>query len=146
MNLTTKLANTILRVEGAKNGWGRRATWQPDQICDRRTGLQVPLEVTGHHFSLSQRHETLIDEQTSKLERFYERITSCRVVIDGPSNHHKSGGVYKVRIHLGVPGSEITIDRQEEQDLTAAIHAAFDAARRKLQDYARTRRGEVKQH
>ncbi len=108
--------------------------------------MQVPLEITGHHFSLSQRHETLIEAQTSKLERFYDRITSCRVVIDGPSSHHKHGGVFKVRIHLGVPGNEITIDRQEEQDLTAAIRAAFDAAKRKLQDYARTRRGEVKHH
>jgi hypothetical protein len=45
-----------------------------------------------------------------------------------------------------VPGNEITIDRQTEDDLTAAIHAAFDAATRKLQDYARTRRGEVKHH
>jgi hypothetical protein len=47
-----------------------------------------------------------------------------------------------VRIHLGVPGSEITIDRQKESELTASIHAAFDAARRKLQEFARTRRGE----
>ncbi len=108
--------------------------------------MQLPLEITGHHFSLSPRHETLIEAQTSKLERFYDRITSCRVVIDGPSNHHKHGSAFKVRIHLGVPGNEITIDRQEEQDLTAAIRAAFDAAKRKLQDYARTRRGEVKHH
>ena len=68
------------------------------------------------------------------------------MVIDGPSNHHKHGSAFKVRIHLGVPGNEITIDRREEQDLTAAIHAAFDAAKRKLQDYARTRCGAVKHH
>jgi len=108
--------------------------------------LQVPLEVTGHQFSLSQRDEDLIGAQAAKLERYFDRITSCRVVIDGPSSHHKSGGTFKVRIHLGVPGNEITIDRQEQADLTAAIHAAVDAATRKLQDYARTRRGEVKQH
>ena len=107
--------------------------------------MQVPLEITGHHFSVSSRTETLITKKTAKLERFYDRLTSCRVVIDAPDKHHKSGSPFKVRIHLGVPGNEITIDRQQEDDLTAAIHAAFDAAERKLREYARTRRGEVKQ-
>lgn len=108
--------------------------------------MQVPLEITGHHLSVSGRTESLIEKKTAKLEHFYDRLTSCRVVIDGPDKHHKSGSPFKVRIHLGVPGNEITIDRQAEDDLTAAIHAAFDAATRKLQDYARTRRGEVKYH
>jgi len=106
--------------------------------------LQVPLEITGHHLSVSDRTEKLIATKTAKLERFYDRLTSCRVVIDGPGRHQKTGSPFNVRIHLGVPGSEITIDRQQEADLTAAIHAAFDAATRKLQEYARTRRGEVK--
>lgn len=107
--------------------------------------MQVPLEITGHHVSVSKRAESLIARRTAKLERFYDRVTSCRVVIDGPEGHSKNGSPFKVRIHLGVPGNEITIDRQQENDLTAAIHAAFDAATRKLQDFARTRRGEVKQ-
>ncbi len=108
--------------------------------------MQVPLDVTGHHLSLSKRDEALITKRAGKLERFYDRLTACRVVIDGPSDHHRSGGFYKVRVHLAVPGSELTIDRQREDDLPAAIHAAFDAATRKLQDYAEMRRGEVKHH
>lgn len=108
--------------------------------------MQVPLDITGHHVSVSERAETLITKKARKLERFYDRLTSCRVVLDGPQGHGKSGTPYTVRIHLGVPGNEITIDRQQENDLIAAIHAAFDAATRKLQDYARTQRGDVKQH
>lgn len=108
--------------------------------------MQVPLEITGHNVSIPKRTETLIARRAAKLERFYDRLTSCRVVIDPPDRHHKSGAPFKVRIHLGVPGHEITIDRQQEDDLTAAVHAAFDAATRKLQDYARTRRGDIKQH
>jgi len=106
--------------------------------------LQIPADITGHHVSLKKRDEVLIQKRVDKLEKFYDRLTSCRVVIDGPGNRQRSGGTYKVRIHLGVPKSEITIDRQQEIELTAAIHAAFDAATRKLQEYARTRRGEVK--
>jgi ribosomal subunit interface protein len=104
--------------------------------------VQVPLEITGHHVTLNQNDEALIQQKARKLERFYDRLTSCRVVIEGPGNHHRAGAPYTVRIHLGVPGSEITIDRQKESELTASIHAAFDAARRKLQEFARTRRGE----
>ena len=108
--------------------------------------MQVPLEITGHHVSVSKRAEALIARRAGKLERFYDRLTSCRVVLDGPEGHSKSGAPFKVRVHLGVPGNEIVIDRQQQDDLIAAIHAAIDAATRKLQDYARTRRGEVKQH
>ena len=108
--------------------------------------MQVPLDVSGHHLSLSKKDEALIARRADKLERFYDRLTACRVVIDGPSHHHRSGGPYKVRVHLAVPGNELTVDRQRHDDLTAAIHAAFDAAARMLKDYARTRRGEVKHH
>ncbi len=108
--------------------------------------MQVPLDITGHQLALSRSHQALIEKRAAKLERFYDRLTACRVVIDGPSNHHRSGGLYKVRVHLAVPGNELTVDRQQENDLQAAIHAAFDAATRKLQEYARTRRGEVKHH
>lgn len=108
--------------------------------------MQVPLEITGHHAYVSKRVESLIRKRTDKLERFYDRLTSCRVVIDKPAKSQKNGTPFKVRIHIGVPGQEITIDRQQETDIIAAVHSAFDAATRKLQEYARTRRGEVKTH
>jgi len=106
--------------------------------------LQVPLEITGHDAYVSKRVESLIEKKTAKLERFYDRLTSCRVVIDRSAKSQKNGTPFNVRIHLGVPGREITIDRQQDPDLMAAVQSAFDAATRKLQDYARTRRGEVK--
>jgi hypothetical protein len=46
-----------------------------------------------------------------------------------------------------VPDEEIAIDLQpSEDDVYVAIREAFDAARRKLEDYERRRRGEVKAH
>ena len=44
----------------------------------------------------------------AKLEEFFSRITSCRVVVEAPHRHHKSGELFHVRIDLGVPGHEST--------------------------------------
>jgi ribosome-associated translation inhibitor RaiA len=43
----------------------------------------------------------------------------------------------RVRIHLDVPGKELTIDRQNSADLPAAIDEAFAATRSELEEYVR---------
>ncbi|HTO87542.1 MAG TPA: hypothetical protein VMR54_08440, partial [Thermoanaerobaculia bacterium] len=64
-----------------------------------------------------------------------------------PHGHHRKGRLYGVRIRLTVPGDEIDIDRQPEQDdVYVSIRQAFDAARRKLEDFERGQRGKVKTH
>ncbi len=54
------------------------------------------------------------------------------------------GGAYKVRIDLTVPGDELVVSRQADEDLYVAIRDVFDAARRRLEDYSRRQRGSVK--
>jgi ribosome-associated translation inhibitor RaiA len=71
--------------------------------------------------------------------------------VEKPHRHHQKGTLYHVRINLTVPGKEIVVQRdpaehQEHGDIHAAIRDAFDAAKRQLEDYARERRREVKQH
>jgi cold shock CspA family protein len=51
-----------------------------------------------------------------------------------------------VRIDLTVPGSELVIKRQPNEDIYVVIRDAFDAAYKKLEDYERKLRGEVKTH
>jgi hypothetical protein len=52
--------------------------------------------------------------------------------------------VYNVHVDIRVPGEEIVIKRQAHPELHTAIQEAFDAAGRRLQDYARRIRGDVK--
>lgn len=97
----------------------------------------------------------------------------CRVLIESPHRHRHKGKRYHVRIDLTVPGSELVIKREPKlvadtplrvqkapevqlaetrepskyaahEDIYVAIRDAFDAARRKLQDFARRQRGDVK--
>jgi cold shock CspA family protein/ribosome-associated translation inhibitor RaiA len=99
----------------------------------------------------SEAIETNIREKAAKLDDFYEKIMGCRVLVEAPHRHHRKGKLYHVRIDLTLPGGEIVIDREpslhaSHKDIYVAIRDAFDAARRKLQDFARRRRGVMKVH
>jgi ribosome-associated translation inhibitor RaiA len=95
----------------------------------------------------SEAVEAKIRGRADQLSRFCADILKCEVWVASPHGHHRKGELYGVRVHLTVPGEEIDIDMQpEEADVYVAIREAFDAARRKLEDYERRRRGEVKAH
>lgn len=106
--------------------------------------MELPLQVTLRDISPSAAVEGYIRERATKLDAFYERIMSCRVVVEAPVRHHRKGGPFKVRIDLTVPGDELVVNRQVDGDLYVAIREAFDAARRRLEDYVRRQRGSVK--
>ncbi len=108
--------------------------------------MELPLQVTLRDISPSAAVEDYIRERAAKLDAFYDRIMSCRVVVEAPVRHHRKGGPFKVRIDLTVPGDELVVNRQADEDLYVAIREAFDAARRRLEDYARRQRGSVKAH
>ncbi len=107
--------------------------------------MRLPLQITARDISLSEPAELDIREKAASLDHYYDGIMSCRVVVEGPVRHHRSGP-FTVRIDLSVPGAELVADRQVDEDLYVAIRDAFDAARRQLEDYARRQRGAVKSH
>jgi ribosome-associated translation inhibitor RaiA len=50
----------------------------------------------------------------------------------------------RVRIHLDLPGGDLTIDQQDRSNLSRAIDEAFTAARTKLEQYVSGLRSEAK--
>lgn len=107
--------------------------------------MQLPLQITVRELSLSEAAEADIRAKAANLDTYYNGIMSCRVVVEGPVRHHRKGP-FTVRIDLTVPGAELVVDRHADEDLYVAIRNAFDAARRRLEDYARRQRGAVKAH
>jgi ribosomal subunit interface protein len=105
--------------------------------------MQVPLELSTRRITLSPALEAELRKRATKLERHYDRITSCRIAVERPSNHHNEGGPYRVRLDITVPGSELVANKEAE-DLNAAIRDAFDAAERQVEEFSQRRRGEVK--
>lgn len=108
--------------------------------------MQIPLQITLRDMPPSEAVETRIREKAQKLDSFYDRIMSCRVVVESPQRHQHQGKLHSVRIDLSVPGAELVVNRVEHEDIYVAIRDAFNAIGRKLEDYARRQRGDVKIH
>jgi cold shock CspA family protein len=90
-------------------------------------------------------------DQVAELERSWDRITGCHVVIAQPHRHHRTGRLYSVRIELVVPGGEIVVNREHHldhahEDVFVAVRDSFRAARRQLDDHVRRQRGAEKRH
>ena len=108
--------------------------------------MQIPLQITIRGMEHSDALDTHIRDKAGKLEGFFERITSCRIVVEVPHRHHHQGKQFHVRIDIGVPGDEIVVNRDHAEDVYVALRDAFDAARRQLEDHARKMRGDIKTH
>lgn len=131
--------------------------------------MQLPLQVTFRNMEPLREVEECIRAETNKLETFYKPIMGCRVAVELPHSHHRKGRLYHIRIDLTVPGREIVVKHEPNltsqirragrfrvtknqelriphRDLQLTIRDAFRAAGRRLQDYARRHRGDVKLH
>jgi ribosome-associated translation inhibitor RaiA len=109
--------------------------------------MERPLHLSARGTELTDSARSLIEDEAQRLERFYPRLVGCSVIVRGPGNHHRSGGSYSVHIDLRVPNADpIVVNRQSAPDLDTAIRRSFDAAQRRLEDFARIQRGQVKRH
>lgn len=108
--------------------------------------MQVPLQVTLKDMPQSEAVESRIRDKAEKLGRFYDRIISCRVVVETPQRHQHQGKLYSVCIDLTVPGAELVANRAQDEDVYVAIRDAFVAITRQLEDFVRRQRGDMKSH
>jgi ribosomal subunit interface protein len=108
--------------------------------------MKTPLQITFRGIEHSSAVEAHIRDKAEKLETFFEPIMSCRVVVEVPHQHKHQGRAFNVRIDIGVPGSEIVVNRDNHEDLYVALRDGFDAARRQLEDYGHRLRRETKTH
>lgn len=107
----------------------------------------IPVRIHLLDMPRSEAVEAKIQARADRLARFSDEIQKFEVWLESPHGHHRKGPLYGIRIRLTVPSEEITIERQPEtDDVYVAIREAFDAARRKLEDYERRRRGQLKAH
>jgi ribosomal subunit interface protein len=113
--------------------------------------MQRPLEIRFRQMDSSPAIEARIREKAAALERFSDRITGCRVIVEQEHRHHHRGNLFRVRVEIDAPGKEMAVTHtgprdHAHEDVYVAIRDAFRAAVRQLEDHVRERGGKVKVH
>ncbi len=102
--------------------------------------MSTQVQVTFRGIPHSEAVEARIREKAKRLDRFFQNITNCHVVVESPHNHHKKGKIYRVSVHVDVPGDELVVNREHpsdhsHEDLYVAVRDAFEAMVRQLEHY-----------
>jgi len=108
------------------------------------------LQITFRDFPSSAGLEARVSELATKLFDLFPKITMCRVALEAPHQRYRQGHKYRCRVDVVVPNAELVAESAEgsdvSQDIYAAVGEAFDEATRRLEDYVRRSRWDVKQH
>jgi len=99
------------------------------------------LQISTRKASLSEVAIDTIKQKANKLEQFYDRIIACKVMVETPHRHKNHGIEYSVSIDIAVPGNEIIVKQECNEDVYIAIRDAFDTARRQLQNLNQKQKG-----
>lgn len=99
--------------------------------------METPAEIVWHNMDPVPYIAKRVDTRIARLEKFFGRIVRCRVVIEAAHLRHRKGNQYQVRVEVGTPGGELSINRRPGDDnahfdLKVAIRDAFDAMERQL--------------
>jgi len=108
--------------------------------------VQGPVQITVRHMAHSPALDASIREHAAKLDEFYQGIMACHVVVEEQGLHRQQGRSFNVRISLHVPGHELIVNRDHDEDVYVALRDAFASLTRRLEDIARRQHGQVKKH
>ena len=106
--------------------------------------MQIQPEIAFHNIDSSEDAQAMIQDHIDRLERIYDRMTTCRVRVD-QRNQNQNGTIPPVvHIEISVPGSkDIVVSHEpghlqrkfQAPDLHNAIHEAFRIAEQRLSKY-----------
>ena len=156
-----------LRAERAKRNNASLAA-VTDAAEPDATGRNLPaIQTSFRHMAPSPAVTVRIEEEVARLQRFFDGITHCHVVVIAPHRHHRAGRRFTLHLEIGVPRERLVIAHEPaarpvreavprlaksdevdapHKDVYVAVRDAFAAARRQLKEYVRRLRGEVKRH
>jgi ribosome-associated translation inhibitor RaiA len=108
--------------------------------------MQLPVQIVFHQIDPWPGAEALLRAKAASLDRFAPDLMSCRIVVEEVQKHHRLGRSLAVRLDVRMPRQELSVRRHHDSDFHVAVREAFDAMARQIEDHARRRRGQVKQH
>jgi cold shock CspA family protein/ribosome-associated translation inhibitor RaiA len=114
--------------------------------------MEVPITLSFRNVDKNSAIEKLIRQQAAKLERVCDHIVSCRIAVEKPQEHQRSGNSFRVRIDITVPPQhELVVSREAgegdlHEQLSTVIRDAFGAMRRQLRKLVEKQHGDIKAH
>jgi hypothetical protein len=110
--------------------------------------MSFPVQVIFRGLNPSEALSRLVQKEAAKLDKFFDGIVSCRVLVERPSAHHQNGSPYHVHVNVIVPGADLAIVTEPRDEIDAiyrdpalAVRDTFRRAKRRVQDYARRKIG-----
>jgi cold shock CspA family protein/ribosome-associated translation inhibitor RaiA len=113
--------------------------------------VQIDPEVAFRNVELTEPLKKQIRAGIRGLEDVFDRLTSCRIMVEQPDQRHRTGNLYHVRIDLTMAGNDVAVNRspaehRAHEELRQALGETFDRAKRALGELARKQRGDIKSH
>ena len=108
--------------------------------------MQVPLQITIRDVEHSEFIEQKIRKKAKKLTSLSDQIIACHVVVEVTQDHKHKGKLYNVRINLTIPGKELVVNHNSQENLYVSIRDAFNDMIRRLEEATSKLQGEVKTH
>ncbi len=95
--------------------------------------------------------DPIIREHAARLEKYFSKIISCRVVVQKVQGRRHVGDLYRTSIMITVPHREIVVNREHprhhsHEDMFVTVGHAFEDAARQLEEYARMQYKDMKDH
>jgi putative sigma-54 modulation protein len=100
--------------------------------------MTTEVEVHFHGIEKSDAIEQRVREKVAKLQKHFQRMTSCRIGIEASQRSPQKPKVFEIKIEIGMPGRQPIVVRHERvgshasEELCLALRDAFGAATRKV--------------
>ncbi len=112
--------------------------------------MKTPVQIDFQNHTAAESQRSAIARHLAELERMFGGIIAGRVVVEGPSKHHRTGGSIGINIRLKLPGGkEVDVSRtpdadERHADFDFALGDAFRRAQRQLRDRVERMQDEIK--
>lgn len=113
--------------------------------------MPILTTVTFHGLEPSDSLREEAIKHAQKLDRFADDISACTVIFHSDTHRPHRLNRFTVRISVSMRGKKIDAEygndpSAEGKDMYVALARAFEAVTRRVEDYVRRRRGDVKSH
>ena len=73
--------------------------------------MEHPVQVTFRGLEATEALTRAVEDRANDLDRYYNKIQSCRVMVESSHRSQRQGNLYHVRVRLTVPVEEIVVSR-----------------------------------